>query len=88
MKIPRKRTLLKIIGLIVFVGVFGVLFVLFRPHYIKGYQTKDGWIYGCSQEVRAKRVKFSFGNDYSYGSDFVPADPADARKYCVQLGIE
>ncbi len=89
MKLANKITLIWAFIAILAIGV-AVLVVTARgpanAGTITSYQDTDGWIYDCSQPIKAKSVTIPHIGGESQG--LIPISQADSDAYCHKIGIE
>lgn len=98
---PSRTTWWVIIGLVAAAAIACLVVIVYfasqrktdpseGPHYpsfhqLDGYEDGNGVVYECSHSLRADRYK-NYG--FASGSEYRPADPVEASKYCHATGIE
>lgn len=82
-----KKSILIIIIVVLIAGGYTAFLKFTRATTITGYKDNEFYIYECSKPIKAKKgtVPMLFGGRQE---TLVPANQAEADKYCHKVGIE
>lgn len=84
MKLKKKYHMTAILMVLLFL-IIVLVFHRNKQQTLTSYQTADGWIYECSQPVKAKN---GTSQALKHPQGLVPVDDSEAAQYCHRVGIE